>query len=156
LLATNRVHDGDRAGATELVAAMLSQLEGGFESERRSASALLQALQDPSARMALLHSLETRDWEGEGTDRDLYIPSLMFERGARAFEAAQTQVNRPWAILMSAWLPAMQWLREDPRYFQLMDRRGRVEYWDSYGYPRGCRPVDDPVGRRLDCGGDES
>lgn len=156
LLATDRVHDGDRAGATELAAAMLSQLEGGFESERRSASALLQALQDPSARMALLHSLETRDWEGEGTDRDLYIPSLMFERGERAFETAQTQVNRPWAILMSAWLPAMQWLREDPRYLQLMDRRGRVEYWDSYGYPRGCLPVDDPAGRRLDCGGDES
>ncbi len=152
LLATERIHDGDATGAAELVAAMLGRLEDGFETRSQSASALVQALQDPSGRMAFLHSLETRDWDREGRASDLYIASLMFELGERAFEIAQTQVNRPWPILMSAWLPAMQWLRQDPRYFQLMERRGRVEYWDSYGYPRGCRPVDDAVGRRLDCG----
>ncbi len=151
LLATDRLHDGDLAGATELVAAMLSRLQDGFESESHVAAALLQALQDPSARMAHLHSLETRNWDGEGEDGDFFSASLMFERGERAFETAQTRVNRPWAILMSAWLPAMEWLREDPRYFQSMESRGRVEYWDSYGYPRGCRPVDEPEGRRLDC-----
>ena len=150
LLATDRLHDGDLAGATELVAAMLSRLQDGFESESHVAAALLQALQDPSARMAHLHSLETRDWDREG-DGDFFVASLMFERGERAFEVAQIQSTRPWATLMSAWLPAMQWLREDPRYFQSMERRGRVEYWDSYGYPRGCRPVDDPAGRRLVC-----
>jgi hypothetical protein len=42
LLATDRIHDRDPTGAAELVAAMLSQLEDGFESERRNASALLQ------------------------------------------------------------------------------------------------------------------
>jgi TolB-like protein len=151
LLATDRLHDGDLAGATELVAAMLSRLQDGFESESHVAAALLQALQDPSARMAHLHSLETRNWDGEGEDGDFFSASLMFERGERAFETARTRVNRPWAIVMSAWLPAMEWLREDPRYFQSMESRGRVEYWDSYGYPRGCRPVDEPEGRRLDC-----
>ena len=149
LLATDRIHDRDPTGAAELVAAMLSQLEDGFESERRNASALLQTLQDPSGRMAYLHSREIQYRERGGADS--LTASLMFEHGERAFEAAQTQVNRPWSILMSAWLPAMQWLREDPRYFQLMERRGRVEYWDSYGYPRGCRPVDGPDGRHLSC-----
>src|SRR5690606_29059036 len=151
LLVTDRIHDRDPTGAAELVAAMLSQLEDGFESERRNASALLQTLQDPSGRTAYLDSREIQYREQGGAD-SLTAP-LMFERGERAFEAAQTQVSRPWSILMSAWLPAMQWLREDPRYFQLMERRGRVEYWDSYGYPRGCRPVDDPAGRRLACSG---
>ncbi|MFU8878509.1 MAG: hypothetical protein ACNA7E_10235, partial [Wenzhouxiangellaceae bacterium] len=154
LLAIDRVHDGDLAGATELVAAMLSRLEDGFESEPHRAAALLQALQDPSARKAQLRSWETRYRERGG--ENFLAMSLMLERGEHAFETAQTQVNRPWAILMSAWLPTMQWLREDPRYFQLMERRGRVEYWDSSGYPRGCRPVDDPAGRRLECSGHES
>jgi TolB-like protein len=149
VLVTDRIHDRDPTGAAELVAAMLSQLEDGFESERRNASALLQTLQDPSGRRAYLHSREIQYREQGGADA--LTASLMFERGERAFEAAQTQVNRPWSILMSAWLPAMQWLREDPRYFQLMERRGRVEYWDSYGYPRGCSPVDGPDGRHLSC-----
>jgi tetratricopeptide (TPR) repeat protein len=149
VLATDRIHDRDPTGAAELVAAMLSQLEDGFESERRNASALLQTLQDPSGRMAYLHSREIQYRERGGADS--LTASLMFEHGERAFEAAQTQVGRPWSILMSAWLPAMQWLREDPRYFQLMERRGRVEYWDTYGYPRGCSPVDGPDGRHLSC-----
>jgi TolB-like protein len=148
LLATDRIHDADHTGAVESVAAMLGH---GFETRQQFAPALLQALQDPSARVAFLHALETQDWGRVGPEGNYLAASLMFEGGDRAFEAAQTQVNRPWAILMSAWLPAMRWLREDPRYFQLMDRRGRVEYWDSYGYPRGCSPVDGPDGRHLSC-----
>jgi hypothetical protein len=75
----------------------------------------------------------------------------MFERGASAFELVKTGRANAWAIINSAWLPAMRWLREDPRYFQLMQARGRVEYWDDHGYPRGCRPVDGPDGRHLAC-----
>jgi hypothetical protein len=45
----------------------------------------------------------------------------------------------------------MRWLREDPRFFRWMQTRGRVEYWDSHGYPRGCSPVDGPAGRHLSC-----
>jgi TolB-like protein len=140
----DRVHDQDTAGAVELVAAMLGRLGDEFELDRREGSALLQLLQEPSSRKTYLESRT----DGRG---HFDVISLMFDHGERAFEAAQTRVNRPWAILMSAWLPAMQWLREDPRYFQLMQARGRVEYWETYGYPRGCRPVDDPAGRHLDC-----
>jgi TolB-like protein len=150
LLVSDRIHDRDPTGAAALVAAMLNQLEDGFESERRNASALLRALQDPSGRTAAYLQSREIQYRERGGESFLAL-SLMLERGERAFEAAQTQVNRPWAILMSAWLPAMQWLREDPRYFQLMERRGRVEYWDTYGFPRGCSPVDGPDGRHLSC-----
>jgi TolB-like protein len=140
----DRVHDQDTAGAVELVAAMLGRLGDEFELDRREGSALLQLLQDPSSRETYLESRT----DGRG---HFDVISLMFDHGERAFETAQTRVNRPWAILMSAWLPAMQWLREDPRYFQLMQARGRVEYWETYGYPRGCQPVDGPDGRHLSC-----
>lgn len=144
IVVVDRVHDQDTAGAAELVAAMLSRLGEAFEIDRREASALLQLLQDASSRTTYL--------ESGSEDRGHFDnASLMFDRGERAFETARTQVRRPWAILLGAWLPAMQWLREDPRYFQLMVARGRVDYWEIYGYPRGCRPVDDATGRHLDC-----
>jgi tetratricopeptide (TPR) repeat protein len=89
VLVTDRIHDRDHTGAAELVAAMLSQLEDGFESERRNASALLQTLQEPSGRTAYLHSREIQYREQGGADS--LNASLMFERGERAFEAAQTR-----------------------------------------------------------------
>ena len=53
----------------------------------------------------------------------------------------------------SAWLPSMKWLREDPRFYQSMRRTGAAAYWEAEGYPPGCDLVEDPAGRRLDCGG---
>jgi hypothetical protein len=47
----------------------------------------------------------------------------------------------------------MGWLREDPRFYEGMEKRGTVGFWETHGYPRGCRAVDDPAGRRLDCSG---
>ena len=51
----------------------------------------------------------------------------------------------------AAWLPSLGWLREDPRFYEFMRESGAEAYWEAEGYPGGCRPVDDPEGRRLDC-----
>jgi hypothetical protein len=55
-------------------------------------------------------------------------------------------------VYLAAWMPSLGWLREDPRYFALMLARGHVGVWEVVGYPLDCRPVDDPAGRRLECG----
>jgi hypothetical protein len=34
-----------------------------------------------------------------------------------------------------------------------MQKTGAAGFWEAQGYPRGCRPVDEPAGRRLDCSG---
>ena len=56
-----------------------------------------------------------------------------------------------WFWLRSAWLPSTEALREDPRFFAAVDDLGLVELWEAQGYPPGCRPIDGPSGRRLDC-----
>ena len=56
-------------------------------------------------------------------------------------------------VAATAWLPSMGWLREHPRFFAMMEEDGIVGFWEQRGYPTGCRPVDDPAGRRLDCSG---
>lgn len=146
-LATDLVHGGDREGAAELVAETVPLLSGRFASDRVRSTGLVEALRNPAAEQAYLHGEYSSENFG---DTYSMPPSLMFERGAQAFKLVDSG-RYPWAIIHSAWLRAMRWLREDPRYFAMMQRRGRVEYWDSTGYPRGCNPVDGPDGRHLSC-----
>jgi hypothetical protein len=41
----------------------------------------------------------------------------------------------------------------DPRFYERMREQGAVGFWEAHGFPPGCRAVDDPSGRRLDCSG---
>ncbi|MDX1625720.1 MAG: hypothetical protein R3323_04325, partial [Wenzhouxiangellaceae bacterium] len=144
LVAVDRFHAGDTNGAAEL----LAQLERHIDEEGQPSvnwiPQTIRAIHDASLRTPAL-------WSDLREGADFAIPSLMFDDGDTAFEASEFHTSRPWAILNTAWMPAMEWLREDPRFFELMDERGRVEYWETHGYPRGCRPVDGADGRRLDC-----
>jgi TolB-like protein/Flp pilus assembly protein TadD len=146
ILAVDRIYDDDRAGAAQIVAAMMPRFSERFASDRAGAEGLLAALRDPAREQAYLQLAEE-----DLADTFSMSASLMFEHGSRAFEFIANGRAKSWVVINSAWLPAMRWLREDPRYFQMMEASGRVEYWDSQGYPRGCEPVDSPGGRRLSC-----
>jgi adenylate cyclase len=41
--------------------------------------------------------------------------------------------------LSDAWSPEGKAFREDPRFAELAERIGIVEYWKQYGFPDGCR-----------------
>jgi len=145
LVVANYTFSGEQERARELVEWMLVTLDEADEAmERNGVLPTQEALADPSSRERLFDA-------GAWARSDLMVASVMFDRGRRAFEIAPRDPNRPWGIVMAAWLPAIQWLREDPRFFEMMEQNGRVEYWESEGYPRGCRPVDGPEGRHLDC-----
>ncbi|MBY6204555.1 hypothetical protein [Halomonas denitrificans] len=148
LLVVNRFHAHGPERAADLLGGLIDRLRTRDRDERSiretaEDESILAAIHDPSLRADLLS-----EWQDYG---DADIASLLFDRATLALESAPYDSNRPWAIAMGAWLPAMEWLREDPRYFELMERRGRVAYWESHGYPRGCRPVDGPAGRHLEC-----
>ena len=42
-----------------------------------------------------------------------------------------------------AWGPEGAAFRRDPRFGQLAERMGLLDYWKQYGYPDGCRAGDD-------------
>ena len=54
-------------------------------------------------------------------------------------------------MALTAWLPAMQALREHPAYFNQMRHWGLADYWATHGYPTGCQLVRSPQGDHLDC-----
>ena len=147
LISIDRVHAGEPEEAIDLLTATLPELGGPLGQEHARSSQIIDLLRMTSGRRDLLDALA----QGEGDPEFAVRASMMFGNGDLAFELVDQGRVTPWIIAMSAWLPAMQWLREDPRYFRLMQREGRVEYWESHGYPRGCEPVDGPDGRHLSC-----
>ena len=46
------------------------------------------------------------------------------------------QTHQSW--LRHAWQPSTEWLREDPRFFDIATRLGLVELWEARRYPDGC------------------
>jgi TolB-like protein len=146
-LALDRVHAGDMAGASDLYMATLPIVEGRYESQRVRTARMLDLLQMPSGRQDILDALAQAEQDPEFSIH----ASLMFGKGDLAFELVEQRKAHAYFITMYAWLPSMQWLREDPRYFRLMQQKGYVEYWVAHGYPRGCHPVEGSNGRHLSC-----
>jgi len=143
LLAIEAMHRGDMA-----------RFEGLLQMLGDDASfidAVLAALADPEQRESLFASLPTYV-SPNALDATVVALSLMLNDADHLF-AAVRRSNRSGQNYMrfAAWLPSLGWLREDPRFYRFMDDNGAVAYWDAEGYPGGCRPVDDPAGRRLDC-----
>ena len=144
LLAIEAMHKGDLAQFTALW--------GLLGDDERALDAVLAAAADPDQREAVFVSLPTFS-SAHATDTTLVVVSLLLRDTDRLFNAVRrTNRSGQGYMMFAAWLPSLGWLREDPRFYAFMRDSGAVDYWDAEGYPRGCRPVDDPVGRRLDCG----
>jgi TolB-like protein len=145
LLAIEAMHKGDRARFAELWR-MLGDDESFLD-------ATLAAAADPSQREALFASLPTYD-SPHATNTVVVITSVILRDTDRLFDTVRrTNRSGQGYMMFGAWLPSLGWLREDPRFYAFMRDGGIVAYWEAEGYPRGCRPVDDPAGRRLDCSG---
>jgi len=117
--------------------------------DRDFLSGLLAALDNPKRQAALL--AENRPGALQGRALPMLV-ALMFRDAETVFGLAGPQASYQF-MTSSSWLPALDWVREDPRFFALMRERGIVGFWDMHGFPPGCQPVDDPAGRRLDCSG---
>ena len=143
LLAIEAMHQGDTARFRELW--------GMLVEDSAHLDAVVAAAADPDQREALFASLPTNVMPHE-MDTTVVIISLVLRDTDRLFDAVR-RTNRSGQGYMQfgAWLPSLGWLREDPRFYAFMQDSGAVDYWEAEGYPGGCRPVDDPAGRRLDC-----
>jgi TolB-like protein len=141
LIGVEAVHRGDLERARAMLA-LASLPEGEFE-------AMSAALSDPGLREAFMAGLpreNAHDYHG------VVVVALYLNDRERLFDAVRRSTPSGANFMrFAAWLPSLGWLRQDPRFYEFMRDRGVVAYWEAEGFPRGCRPVDDPAGRRLDC-----
>lgn len=143
LLAIEAINRGDTAQFIELWQ-RLGDDQGVFDN-------VLAAAADPSQRDAVFASLPSFD-SPRARNAVVVIISLVLRDTDRLFDAARgTDRSGQNYVRFAAWLPSLGWLREDPGFYAFMRDSGAEAYWEAEGYPGGCRPVDDPSGRRLDC-----
>jgi TolB-like protein len=148
-IAIELANAGDPVAAHALLADAQRLLAQDSERADEFLEGLLAALQDPGQRAAFLAANDNES----GVDNVALAVNLalLFGDADRVFKA--TDPLSKLIVSYSAWLPSLAWLREDPRFYEQMRVRGAVGFWEAQGFPRGCRPVDDPAGRRLDCSG---
>jgi TolB-like protein len=148
-IAVELANAGDPVGAHAVLADVHRLLAPEQQRSDELLADLLAALQDPGQRAAFLAATEIGS---EVDDVTLAVNlALLFGDADRVFTA--TDPLSKLIVAYSAWLPSLGWLREDPRFYEQMRLRGAVGFWEAQGFPLGCRPVDDPAGRRLDCSG---
>ena len=152
IIASGLANAGRNAEARDLLAATrtVGSDAGDAETGEALLAGLLAALDDPARRPAYVAAIEALDptlrWEAAPWS------ALLLRDSDRAFADIERH-GAQMRTIVSAWLPPMGWLREDPRFFALMQEEGIVGFWEQQGFPDGCRPVTDPGGRRLDCSG---
>jgi tetratricopeptide (TPR) repeat protein len=151
IIAIGLANAGDPGGAHELLGAIQPMLVRDSDTGDDFLTGLRAALEDPSRQADFLAAEELHAREDELGSPPL-VAALMFRDADRAFRAVGPRGTRL-IMSLSAWLPSLGWLREDPRFYEWMQEGGVVGFWEAHGFPRGCRPVDDPAGRRLDCSG---
>jgi TolB-like protein len=146
-IAIELANAGDPVAAHALLADAQRLLAQDSERADEFLEGLLAALQDPGQRAAFLAANDNES----GVDNVALAVNLalLFGDADRVFKA--TDPLSKLIVSYSAWLPSLAWLREDPRFYEQMRVRGAVGFWEAQGFPPGCRPVDDPAGRRLDC-----
>jgi TolB-like protein len=144
LVAIEAANRGDFDRAIEL-------MKPTFELRNDEIEGLRTVFVDSFARKSLLDTLSI---ENDDDAAGVVMLSLLFGDADRVFGAVMhTHLSGRNYLNFSAWMPSLGWLREDPRFFEFMQTKGIVGYWETHGFPPGCYPVDDADGRRLDCGG---
>ncbi len=119
--------------AQEHLPAELKSKVGGF----------VDALADPAKRPAVVADLRAVDPK-VATQVDLLMPYLQLGQNDIAFKIVEDSLardrmawSRDWS-LANAWSPEAAGFRKDPRFAQVAERIGLVDYWKQYGYPDHC------------------
>jgi TolB-like protein len=114
-------------------------------------SGFVDALADPARQPAFVAELKRVDPKVK-PQLELLAPYIELGQTDLAYQLMFESLDRdPLAWLhqwdlMHAWAPEAAAMRRDPRFGELAERIGLVDYWKQYGFPDGCRAgADTPV-----------
>jgi hypothetical protein len=66
-----------------------------------------------------------------------------FGDAALALDAMRSAINEQGGQAVYLWMPQLKEMRQLPEFKAFLREIGMVAYWEEYGWPEICRPVDD-------------
>ena len=140
-----------RRGQWDVARQLLAEQEELPPELRSMISGFVDALADPAKRPAFVAELKRIDPKVK-PQLELLGPYLELGQTDLAYQLMFESLDRDslaWLHqwdLMHAWAPETAAMRRDPRFGQLAERIGLLDYWKQYGFPDGCRAgTDTPV-----------
>jgi len=126
------------------------QDDGRIAPEHRAVyEAVAPAMADPALRQeagaavaAAIEAWPEREWS------QLYLMLGLPDEAVR--EALRSKPDAGQILLLMAWSGVDRGFREHPRFAELAQRDGLVEFWDRFGDPDACRRVG-VAPQRLEC-----
>jgi tetratricopeptide (TPR) repeat protein len=114
---------------------------------RPLAASFVDAVANPALRPKLIAGMRAVDPK-IATQTDFVHPylqlgqvDLVYGILLGALDEQASGWNEKWDLTL-AWGPDGAEFRRDPRFGELAERMGFVDYWKQYGYPDGCRAGD--------------
>ncbi len=108
----------------------------------------VNAIADPALRPALIAGMKTID-PASVPQSKLVGSYLQLGDVDEAYQIMFQTLDENRLAWMQEWELAMAWtlegsaMRKDPRFGQLAERVGLLDYWKQYGFPDGCRAGKD-------------
>jgi TolB-like protein/Tfp pilus assembly protein PilF len=133
----------DRKGDLEGWIGLLRNAPGNADLPERFFQLVRAVREDPSLWPELDALLD--DGDLGLPDEGLFGFFIMMNQPERAMEIALRDPEGPAVDPGILWLPEAAAFRRLPRFGELMENLGLVDYWKQYGWPDDCRPAGDGI-----------
>lgn len=106
-------------------------------------TAMLERLDTPEEALAELRRVHAAHGSGNpGRSRDIALWAAHFGDTALALEAMRAAIDEQGGQMVYVWLPQLAAMRQVPEFKAYLREIGMVAYWQEYGWPSSCRPLD--------------
>ena len=134
-----------RRGQWDEARRLLAEHEGLSPELKGKAQVIIAALADPAKRAKTVAEMRALDPNVATQDQLIssYLALGETDLAYRLMFESLDRHDRAWVF--DGWGPSEAWgaegaaLRRDPRFGELAQRMGLLDYWKQYGFPDGCR-----------------
>ncbi len=113
-------------------------------SDDPASDAIKEHLDSPKEARIKLHNIYSNyDNPDSSKYADMSVWAAYSGDAEFAMEAMEKHFSIDYSRISFIWFPVMREVRQTPRFKELINEIGLVDYWKEYGWPDLCRPIGD-------------
>ena len=134
-----------RRGEFEQAALKLTRAYQEADKDTSWISPFTNAMRDPREVSQALEALATAQANGQASDGELFFRYSLLGRVDEFFALASKHIDDQRLPYVYTLLPEAGPIRADPRYAELLEKIGLIEFWREFGWPIVCQPEAEAV-----------